>query len=107
VLTRIEDLGGKVPLLQAIFMQAVLENGDGPEARYLKERQKRGFPSLYGNEPRLEWTANPGCYERQLQRRHNSVLFPLPKRSVSRQDLYIGRQLDAEVGGRPVFVPGA
>jgi hypothetical protein len=95
-LTRIETLGGKVPLPEAIFLQAVLDQGEGPEARYLKERQKRGYPSLYANDPHIEWAANPGFYERQLQRRHNNVLFPPPKRDVSRQDLYVARQLDAE-----------
>lgn len=95
-LMRIETLGGKVPLPEAIFMQAVLEQGDGPEARYLKERQKRGYPSLYANHPQIEWAAKPGFYERQLQRRHNNVLFPADKRRVSQQDLYIARQLDEE-----------
>jgi len=66
------------------------------EARYLKQRQQRGYVSLYENEPHLKWNATPGFYERQLQRRHNNVLFPAQKRTVSREDLYIACRLDAE-----------
>ena len=94
ILTRVEALGGEVPFLEAIFMKAILDP-DGPEAAYLKERQKRAYPSLYDNEPHLEWNANPGFYERQLQRRHSNLLFPFAKRRVSRQDLYIACLLDA------------
>jgi hypothetical protein len=64
VLSRIEHFGGKVPFRESIFMLSMLE--DGPEARYLRERQKRGYPSLFENEPSLEWSSDPGFYERQL-----------------------------------------
>lgn len=94
ILTRTEALGGEVPFLEAIFMKAILDP-DGPEAAYLKERQKRAYPSLYDNEPHLEWNANPRFYERQLQRRHSNLLFPFAKRRVSRQGLYIACLLDA------------
>jgi hypothetical protein len=97
VLTRIEDLGGRVSIREAIFLQAVLE--DGPEAHYLKERQKRGYPSLFENEAHLEWSSDPGFYERQLQIRHNNAFFPPPKRYVSRNDLYIARRMDEEERG--------
>jgi len=84
---------------EAIFLQAVLSCGDpqeGPELRYLKERQRRGYPSLYPNEERLDWETRPGFYEKQLQLRHNNVLFPVGKRRVSLHDVYIARLLDRE-----------
>lgn len=97
VLTQIETLGGKVAFREGIFLLAILDpNRDGPEGAYLKERQRRGYPSLYDNEPHLEWSANPGFYERQLQRRHNNVLFPFAKRRVSQKDVFIARLLDAD-----------
>jgi hypothetical protein len=94
VLARIEHFGGKVPLREAIFMQAMLE--DGPEARYLKERQKRGYPSLFENVPRLQWGASPGFYERQLKVYHKNAFFSAQKQCVSLHDLYIARCLDSE-----------
>jgi hypothetical protein len=93
VLKRIEELGGKVPLVEAISLQAIIDP-DGAQAHYLQERQRRGNASLYANEPHLEWESNPGFYERQLQRRHHNVFFPPHKQRVSQHDLYIARQLD-------------
>jgi hypothetical protein len=100
VLTRIEHFGGKVPLREAIFMQAMLE--DGPEAHYLEERQKRGYPSLFENEAHLEWSTEPGFHEQQLRTRHNNVFFPPQKQCVSRHDVYIARRIDA--GERSAFL---
>lgn len=94
VLTTIERFGGKVPLREAIFMRAVLE--EGQEAEYLRERLKRGYPSLYDNSAKHVWSDSPGYYERQLQLRHNNPLFPAHKQCVSQHDVYIARQLDAQ-----------
>jgi hypothetical protein len=103
VLRRIEDLGGKVPFGEAISMPAVLDPEDGPEKAYLQERQRRGYPSLCENEPTVIWSNSPGFFESQLQQRHNNPLFPLPKRCVSKYDVYIARQLDSE--DHSAFVP--
>jgi hypothetical protein len=96
---RIEACQGTVSLAEGIFAVAMLNVGDGrdgPELRYLKERQRRGYPSLYSNEEHIEWSAVPGFYEKQLQIRHNNVLFPVGKRRVSFHDVWIAHLLDRE-----------
>ena len=94
VLTRTEAFGGKVPLREAICMRAMLD--DGPERHYLKERQKRGYPSLFENEPDLEWSDKAGFFETQLRTRYNNVYFQPEKQCVSQHDLFIARMLDAD-----------
>lgn len=99
VITRIEHFSEKVPFREAIFIQAILKNLaliESPEMDYFKERQRRGYPSLFENEAHIEWSANPGFYEQQLRIKHNNVFFPLHKQCVSLHDLYVSRSLDAD-----------
>jgi hypothetical protein len=44
--------------------------------------------------PEIEWEENPGCFERHLQRRYNSPLFPTERRKISREELKQARAKD-------------
>jgi hypothetical protein len=44
--------------------------------------------------PEWSWRQKPGAYERHLQRRHNSLLFPAPRRLVTTSDVLDARRKD-------------
>ena len=44
----------------------------------------------------LEWSENPGCFERHLQRKHNNPLFPEPDREVNQKQIVEARERDQE-----------
>jgi seryl-tRNA synthetase len=43
---------------------------------------------------KTEWSKNPGCFERHLQRRDGNVLFPLERRSVTNKAIEEARERD-------------
>jgi hypothetical protein len=45
--------------------------------------------------PEWAWRRKPGAYERQLQRRHNNLLFPAARRVVTTADVLAARRQDA------------
>lgn len=45
---------------------------------------------------RLKWKPYPGCFERHLQRRYKSFLFPIDRQEVSLQELQEARQKDSQ-----------
>ncbi|MGI9071016.1 MAG: hypothetical protein ACR2JB_06750 [Bryobacteraceae bacterium] len=92
-LSRIEALGGKLPLREATAMIA-LSGDDGAERHYMHERLKRGWPSMFANDKDLPWRDKLGFYERYLKQRHNNVLFKPLQRCVSLYDLHLARQVD-------------
>ncbi len=93
ILSRIEEMGGKIPAREYFAIRALTDD-TCVEAHYMQGRLKRGWPSLFPNEPSLDWSKRPGFQEKYLKYRHNNVLFPLEKRCVSRYDLYFARRLD-------------
>jgi hypothetical protein len=44
----------------------------------------------------IDWREHPGCFERHLQRRYNNVLFPVPRRNVTLEELDTARHKDDE-----------
>jgi hypothetical protein len=40
------------------------------------------------------WSANPGCFERHLQRREGNILFPPERRVVTRREIDEAQQMD-------------
>ena len=51
-----------------------------------------GFRKI--DEIQLNWSAVPGCFERQLQRRHNNALFPEEKRRVTTDEVVEAKSRD-------------
>ncbi len=44
----------------------------------------------------LNWTENPGCFERHLRRRFQNPLFPPDRRKVTRAELQSAQERDSE-----------
>ena len=74
--------GNRIPIDEAY---AILE----------KLEAKVGDPG--DHEPMLDWTTQPGFHERRLLLRHNNSFFPPQRRRVSKQELSVAKQMDAEM----------
>jgi hypothetical protein len=44
----------------------------------------------------IQWSQNPGCFERCLQIRHNNPLFPAARRQIEQRELLAARERDRE-----------
>ena len=44
----------------------------------------------------LEWSENPGCFERHLKRKHENPLFPEPDREVTQEQIDEARERDQQ-----------
>lgn len=70
-----------------------------PKVKFETEEMERLLDSVLTDESQpqnqdLPWSANPGCFERHLQRKHNNPLFPGPERLVTEEQITLARDRD-------------
>jgi hypothetical protein len=69
------------------------EDPDSALAREFERLKAAHFATM---PPDLEWSENPGCFERHLKRKHNNPLFSEPDREVTQEQIGEARERDRE-----------
>ena len=83
--------------LTASAMQIAVEHF--PEVKSETEEMRKLLDSILTDGSQLQnqdlrWSANPGCFERHLQRKHNNPLFPGSARFVTQDEITQARDRD-------------
>jgi hypothetical protein len=67
------------------------EDPDSALAREFERLKDAHFATM---PPDLEWSENPGCFERHLKRKQDNPLFPEPDRKVTQEQIDEARERD-------------